>query len=145
MNTSKLLAGAKRYAPSIALGALAAGALIVLPEVASAGSAQGLPWESPLTKIKDSLSGPVALGVSTVGVIMCGLGLVFGGEMNDFVRKIIVLVMVIGLAVAANSFMTTMFAASGAMIAGPAIVHVQHMAQNAGLPGAETIGGILAL
>ena len=45
---------------------VAAAAVIVLMDPAFASSGGGLPWETPLNKVKDSLSGPVALAVGVI-------------------------------------------------------------------------------
>lgn len=91
-------------------------AATILPLDALASTTTGLPWESPLATIKDSLSGPVALAISIIGIVVAGLMLVFGGEMSEFTRKIIMLVMVISIIVAANSFLTVLFGAGSAVV-----------------------------
>jgi type IV secretion system protein VirB2 len=42
-------------------------------------STTGLPWETPLQTVKQSLTGPVAAGISVVGIAAGGMALVFGG------------------------------------------------------------------
>lgn len=125
IDTKKVVAGAKRHAPTIALAALALGA-VILPEIAQAGSAQGMPWEAPLDKLKNSLTGPVALGVSIISIVVTGAGLIWGGEMNDFVRKAIMALFAISITVGATSFVNVFFGANGATIA-PAIEHVHNI------------------
>lgn len=51
------------------------------PLLAASGS--GLPWESSLTTIVNSLTGPVALLISTVAIIITGFAVMFseGGSM----------------------------------------------------------------
>lgn len=117
MNTVRALASrARRHAPAlVALGVCVAA--VALPELALAGSAQGLPWEGPLTKLKDSMTGPVAMVVSLIGVVGCLAGLLWGGEMNEFLRKMIMLVLVISGLVAATSVISNLFNASGAVLA----------------------------
>lgn len=85
---------------------------------ASASSGAGLPWEGALAKIQQSLSGPVAMSISIIAVIVAGAMLIFGGEIGDFARKIIMLVLVISLLVAANSIVTTLFSTGGALLSG---------------------------
>lgn|SRR5579859_817773 len=100
------------------LAAAAVAAPTLMAGKAFAGSSNGsLPWESPLTTIKDSLTGPVALAVSIIALAAGGGALVFGGELSDFVRRLIMLVMAIALLVGGASFMTTVFPnATGALI-----------------------------
>jgi type IV secretion system protein TrbC len=75
-----------------------------------------LPWDTPLTTLKNDISGPVALGISLLGIVVCGAALIWGGEINEFVRRIVMVVLVIAVLVGANSMLTTLFS-SGAMIA----------------------------
>jgi type IV secretory pathway VirB2 component (pilin) len=65
------------------------------PLVAHAASTGGsLPWDTPLTTLKNDLTGPVAFTISLLAMVACGAALVFGGEINEFVRRIIMLVLV---------------------------------------------------
>ena len=65
------------------------------PLAAHAASAGGsLPWDTPLTTLKNDLTGPVAFTISLLAMVACGAALVFGGEINEFVRRIIMLVLV---------------------------------------------------
>lgn len=83
---------------------------------AFAGTATGMPWESPLTTLKDSLSGPVAMAISIIAIVVCGCLLIFGGEIGDFAKKMILLVLVIAMIVAANSVLSTLFGTTGALL-----------------------------
>ncbi|MBI4723812.1 MAG: TrbC/VirB2 family protein [Rhodomicrobium sp.] len=91
--------------------------LILLPDQALAASTGGggLQWETPLQKIRDSITGPVAYAVSLMGIVVTGAILVFGGEINEFVRRIIMLVLVVSLMVFATDLLSTLFNA-GAVI-----------------------------
>lgn len=73
---------------------------------ASSGSAQGLPWEGPIEKLRNSLSGPVAFAIALLGIVVCGAMLIWGGEISEFVRRIIMLVLVVSVIVFANSLLT---------------------------------------
>jgi type IV secretory pathway VirB2 component (pilin) len=83
--------------------------------VAYAGSSGGLPWESPLDKLVKSLSGPVALGIAIIAMVAAGGALVFGGELSEFTRKALLLVLAIAFLVLGSQFMTTLFSVSGAV------------------------------
>ena len=61
---------------------------------AAAAGGGGLPWDTPLTTLKNDLTGPVAFTISLLAMVACGAALVFGGEINEFVRRIIMLVLV---------------------------------------------------
>lgn len=54
----------------------------------------GLPWDTPLTTLRNDITGPVAFTISLLAMVACGAALVFGGEINEFVRRIIMLVLV---------------------------------------------------
>ena len=93
-------------------------AFLLLPThawAAGAGST-GLPWETPLRMIANSLSGPVALSIAIIALMAAGGILVFGGELNEFARRSCVAVLAIAFLVAGTGFMTTLFGVSGALI-----------------------------
>jgi len=85
--------------------------LFVLPAVAMANG--GLPYEDGMSKLVDSITGPVAFGISVIGVVAAGAMLIFGGDMNGFMRSIVFLVLVIGLIVSATSILSGMFGVTG--------------------------------
>jgi type IV secretory pathway VirB2 component (pilin) len=65
------------------------------PIAAQAATAGGnLPWDTPLTTLRNDITGPVAFTISLLAMVACGAALVFGGEINEFVRRIIMLVLV---------------------------------------------------
>lgn len=94
-----------------------AAVLVAMPDAAHAAGGGGLPWEGPLDKLKDSLTGPVALAISLIAIVIAGATLVFGSEIDGFARKMIVIVLVIALIVAANNVLSGLFGASTATIA----------------------------
>ncbi|WP_375609672.1 MULTISPECIES: TrbC/VirB2 family protein [unclassified Bartonella] len=73
---------------------------------ATSGGGASLPWEAPLEKLKKSVSGPVAFVVSLLGLVAGGATLIFGGEVSEFVKRIIYLVLVISVIVFANTLLT---------------------------------------
>ena len=85
--------------------------ILLLPSLAHAASTggSGLEWETPLQKIRDSVTGPVAYAISLLGIVVTGAVLVFGGEINEFVRRVIMLVLVISLMVFAADLLNTLF------------------------------------
>ncbi len=83
---------------------------------AANASSTGLPWESPLERIVDSITGPVAFGGSVLGIVVAGLTLVFGGEMDGFVQKIMMLALVVSVIVGAVNLLTMLFGVSGTLI-----------------------------
>lgn len=97
---------------------LVMGALMLLPGIAMASGTgtDGLPYEAGLKKLVDSMTGPVAFAISVIGVIAAGAMLIFGGDMNGFMRSIVFLVLVIGLIVGASSLLTQVFGSAGAVV-----------------------------
>ena len=84
---------------------------MLFPQAAhAAGSA--MPWEAPLTKILQSIEGPVAKIFGTVVIIMTGLGLAFG-DAGGGVRKLIQIVFGLSIAFTATSFFLSFFKFSG--------------------------------
>lgn len=72
------------------------GAVICHPNLAHAATATGstLPWDTPLTTLKTNITGPVAFTISLLAMVACGAALVFGGEINEFIRRLIMVVLV---------------------------------------------------
>lgn len=108
----------RRNAPALLFGALIL-MLFLLPHVAHATPAAGggLPWESPLQKLSDSFSGPVAFVISLLGIVVCGAMLIWGGEINEFARRAVMLVLVIALLIFANSVLSGLFNKGDVLIA----------------------------
>jgi type IV secretion system protein VirB2 len=80
-------------------------------------STTGLPWETPLQTVQRSLTGPVAAGISVVGIAAGGMALVFGGELSEFAKRSCYAVIATGVIVGAGTIMSTLFASSSAVIA----------------------------
>ena len=83
---------------------------------ASSAGGGGLPWEGPLKKIADSLTGPVALAISLIAFVVAGGTLVFGGELSEFARRAVMVVMAVAFLVLGGQFMSTLFGVGGALI-----------------------------
>ncbi len=85
-------------------------------EPAFASTAANMPWESPLEKVMKSITGPVAMVISLLGVSVAGGMLIFGGELGEFTRRIVMLVLVISLLVSAASVLTQLFGSASALV-----------------------------
>ena len=70
------------------------------PALASSGGS--LPWEGPLQTIQESITGPVAGFIALAAVAVAGGMLIFGGELNDFARRLMYVVMVAGILLGAT-------------------------------------------
>ena len=91
--------------------------MLMFPEMAHASGAGGggLPWEAPLQQITQSIQGPVAYAISLLGIIACGGMLIWGTEINEFIKRGIMLTLVISLVVLASNVLSSLFA-TGALI-----------------------------
>jgi type IV secretory pathway VirB2 component (pilin) len=92
-----------------ALGGLALGALACQPHLAHAATAGGaLPWDAPLTTLRTDITGPVAFTISLLAMVACGAALVFGGEINEFIRRLIMVVLVAAFLVGVTNLATAL-------------------------------------
>lgn len=83
--------------------------------LASTIESTGMPWESPLHKILDSISGPVAKILGVIVIVMAGLGIAFG-EAGSGMRKIFQIVMGLSIAFTASSLVASLFSVSGGSV-----------------------------
>lgn len=105
----------KRSFLSLAVIAVAA---IVAASPAFASSGGSLPWEGPLEQIQESITGPVAGYIALAAVAIAGGMLIFGGELNDFARRLMYVVLVAGILLGATTIVG-LFGATGASIGLP--------------------------
>ncbi|MDH1271038.1 TrbC/VirB2 family protein [Rhizobium pusense] len=89
----------------------------VVPAMASSGGGS-LPWEGPLEQIQESITGPVAGYIALAAVAIAGGMLIFGGELNDFARRLMYVVLVAGILLGATTIVG-LFGATGASIGLP--------------------------
>lgn len=102
-------------------------ALIVpLDAFASVGTGGGLPYESWMTSLRNSVTGPVAFTLSIVGIVIAGGVLIFGGDLNGFFRTFIFLVLVMAFIVGVNNILSSFFG-RGAEIAVLNDMLLQHL------------------
>ena len=83
-------------------------------EAAAAGG--GLPYEGWLAKIQASITGPVAFAFAIIGLVVAGAVLIFGGELNGFIRTLMFIALVMALIITAQNMMT--FFGTGAAVLG---------------------------
>ena len=94
---------------------------LIEPSWAGTASGGGLPFDSWLTKIRNSITGPFAFTVAIVGIVGAGAALIFGGEMNGFLRALIFIVLVLAFIVSAQNVLTGI-TGKGAMIGSEPVV-----------------------
>jgi type IV secretion system protein VirB2 len=90
--------------------------LLTQTALAGGGGGGGLPWETPLNRIATSLTGPVALSISLIALMVAGGTLVFGGELSEFARRSCVATLAIAFLVLGAGFMTSLFGVGGASV-----------------------------
>lgn len=75
-------------------------------QVFAANSAYAaLPWEDPLDTVVESLTGPVAQGVSIIACVVMG-GLLAFGELGEVAKRGIMILFGIAMALFASNFIT---------------------------------------
>ena len=86
-------------------------ALLLAPHLAfaSEGTGGSLPYETWLTNLRNSVTGPVAFALSMIGIVIGGGVLIFGGDLNAFFRTLVFIVLVMALLVGAQNMMGTLF------------------------------------
>lgn len=94
--------------------ALAFSLLLATPALASG---TGMPWETPLNNILESVQGPVAKIIAVIIIITTGLTLAFGETAGGF-RRLIQIVFGLSIAFAASSFFLSFFSFGGGALVG---------------------------
>lgn len=82
---------------------------------ATTADGSGMPWEGPMQKIMDSISGPVAKILGVIVIVIAGLGIAFG-EAGSGVRKLFQVVLGLSIAFTAASIVATLFGKSGGVL-----------------------------
>ena len=93
--------------------------VLLVSAEAMAATGTGLQWEGALTTLTNSITGPIAFSISLISIVIAGAVLAFGGELNQFARSMIILVLVIALIVGATNLLSTLFGTTGAVIDSP--------------------------
>ena len=89
-----------------------ASAVALLLATPAYASGSGMPWETPLQQILESVQGPVAKIVAVIIIITTGLTLAFGETSGGF-RRLIQIVFGLSIAFAASSFFLSFFSFGG--------------------------------
>ena len=81
---------------------LAVAIVALIPDVALSATST-MPYDSALTNLKNSLTGPVAQAIAVIGIVASGATLIFGGEISGFLKSVIYLILVCSLLIAGTS------------------------------------------
>ncbi|MBJ6749923.1 TrbC/VirB2 family protein [Geomonas anaerohicana] len=76
------------------------------------GGASGMPWESPLSRILSSITGPVAKAGGILAIVAAGLGLAFS-EGGGFMRKVVGVVFGLAITFSATTFISDFLGYTG--------------------------------
>jgi type IV secretion system protein VirB2 len=87
-------------------------AAVLLASTPAWAGGSGMPWETPLQSIVDSVQGPVAKVIGVIIIVITGLTLAFGDTSGGF-RKLIQIVFGLSVAFAASSFFLSFFSFGG--------------------------------
>ena len=101
---------------------LAIAVVALIPDVALATST--MPYDSALTNLKNSLTGPVAQAIAVIGIVESGATLIFGGEISGFLKSVIYLILVCSLLIAGTKFIDVFGSSSSSTGAEVAQVYV---------------------
>lgn len=86
--------------------------MLLSTTVAMAGSSSGMPWEGPVDKVVNSISGPVATAMAVLAIVGCGLGIAFG-EGGRGMKKLMWVVIGVAIVLLASRMLTTMGLTAG--------------------------------
>jgi len=90
-------------------------AVVVLLGASDAlASSAGMPWEGPLEKLLQSLTGPVAKAVGVFSIVGLGFGIAFS-EGGSGLRKALWVVLGLAIAFSATSFFLSFMGFSGGL------------------------------
>ncbi len=84
------------------------------PSFASTTTTGTMPWDTVLTTVETDLTGPVAVAVGVVAVVITGLGIALGGE-GSFMRRAFGILFGLSVAFMSSTAILTFFGSSGAV------------------------------
>jgi type IV secretory pathway VirB2 component (pilin) len=68
------------------------------------GGGTATPWDSSLTTLTSFLTGSVAKYISIIAIFVAGLALIFGEDLGQFARRLLMIVIAIAFLVGGSSF-----------------------------------------
>ena len=110
-----MIPGALRTLPKSTTFRIVTTCAVCLLLAGAAHAGAGLPWESQLDKVSNSLSGPVAKAVGLIAMVICGIGIGLS-EGGGGARKLLMIGLGLSIAFSARTFWLSFFGASGGFI-----------------------------
>jgi type IV secretion system protein VirB2 len=89
-------------------------AVVLLGASDALASSAGMPWEGPLNRLLQSLTGPVAKAVGVFSIVGLGFGIAFS-EGGSGLRKALWVVLGLAIAFSATSFFLSFMGFSGGL------------------------------
>ncbi len=105
------------YVIRLCLALVLLGLSVAMAQAAST-SEGALPWDTPIDRVAQGISGPVAFLFALGALIVCGVRWIFGGEMGAMTRALLTTVIGLCLLVMAARFLEVLFGITGALVAG---------------------------
>lgn len=91
---------------------LATFALIALTAANAFAAGSGMPWESPLNRILDSITGPVVKVIGVLSIVLVGWA-ISNNEGGGFMHKLLCVAMGLCIAFSASTFFLSFFGYAG--------------------------------
>lgn len=101
MSSKRSRSPVPRLAPHLIAGAVLA--LVLVEPAWAGGTGGGMPWDSWLTSIADSITGPVAKALGVIAIAITGLGVAIS-EGGSWVRKGMQVMFALCIAFSASTF-----------------------------------------
>ncbi len=102
------------WPPLPAVASLMTALAAASPSFASTTTTGTMPWDTVLTTVETDLTGPVAVAVGVVAVVITGLGIALGGE-GSFMRRAFGILFGLSVAFMSSTAILTFFGSSGAV------------------------------
>jgi type IV secretory pathway VirB2 component (pilin) len=77
-------------------------------------SSAGMPWEGPMSRLVQSLTGPIAKGIGVFAILGCGVAMAFS-EGGSAMRKVLWVVIGLAIAFSASSWGLSFMGFSGGL------------------------------
>lgn len=96
--------------------------ILVSDSTFAATSGGGLPFDSWLIKIRNSVTGPFAFTAAILGLVGAGATLIFGSDMNGVLRTLLYIVLVLSLLVTAQNSLQAITGKSAEIVVNSALL-----------------------